>query len=89
MITEDDRKFLIKNIPFRFTKIVQEILLKDNEKVYSDRHIAKVYNGKHTNIAIESAIWKLNKNIIQKKNKINKQKEEAKKNSKAVTLESK
>jgi uncharacterized protein YifE (UPF0438 family) len=88
MITDSDRQILSKEIPFRFTKKIQDILIEKKQHVYSNKHIAKVFNGKNKNLTIEVAIWELYKKIIIEKKKLNKLKTSTKKNSKADTLES-
>ena len=65
MITNKDKKKL-KHIPFRNSKLIQEILKENGYHVYSHTAIANVFRGEHENLHIEEAFYILNERIKQK-----------------------
>lgn len=77
MISTSDRKKL-KHIPYRNSKLIQEILKEKGCKIYSEKTIANVLRGFRENLDIEEAFYILNQKIAERKQQIKK--------PKAVTL---
>lgn len=71
MITPKDRKIL-KHIPHRNSKMIQEILKENEKHIYSPKTIANVLRGEHENLDVEEAFYILNDRIALRKKKIKK-----------------
>lgn len=77
MINPADRKKL-KHVPYRNSKLIQEILRDKGCRIYSEKTIANVFRGFRENLDIEEAFYILNQKIATRKQEIKK--------PKAVTL---
>lgn len=63
-----------------FTKNIQKILEENNQRVYSDRYISHVLNGRYENLEIEKAFYILSENISEEKKLLKKSKRKLEKN---------
>lgn len=71
MITPKDRKKL-KNLPHRCSGLINEMLIEMGKEKVSLTTISNVLNGRWENLAVEAAIYQLNKKLGELKKTIKK-----------------